>query len=362
MSWFSFLQAPKPSGDLPEIFPVPIKQKDFIAIDVQAIYTRILTDVFERTDGLNDDQIKLLWDSCMASDIQDGLVTLLAKAMRDKSDLFLIYFADLKLIRKANSNEQSVIRIGYGKKAEPVNLDGGGVGIYVTFKSMTKSDMVSFYSALEYCAIGGVWKQGNISKALQLKFKGMRGNISLDDAGDPKAQGQSLARGLSAGQDIMIDAEDMVENAKPDLKASQSMLDLVSKKQSFYLGLPASYWDGETSGAMNDSGKADAKAVDRGLRPYFCSIAKPVVDGLFSIKVTFKSNDFEMLDSALNVLKTFDVTSDDHLSKDNKTEIVNKVFGLPKDEKGDKPKPEAVIPENQDPNAKPPAAKPAPAG
>ena len=158
MNPFSFLFGPKPSADLPEIFPVPILQKDFVAIDVQAIYTRILTDVFERTDGITDEQNTLLWDNCLGSETPDGLVTLLAKAMRDKSDLFLVYFADLKVIRKADGTEQTAIRDGYKQKAEPVNLEKGGKGIFVSFKGFTKSDMVGFYSALEYCGIGGVWK------------------------------------------------------------------------------------------------------------------------------------------------------------------------------------------------------------
>jgi hypothetical protein len=117
------------------------------------------------------------------------------------------------------------------------------------------------------------------------------------------------------------------------------MLDLISKKQSFYLGVPPSYLVGEIKGGMTDTGKKDTKAIEQGLKGYFFSIAKPIADGLFGVKTTFKSNDFEMLTSALETLKTFDITSDEHLSKENKTEIVNKVFGLPKGEKGDAPEP-----------------------
>ena len=360
MSFWSFLGGPKPSAELPEIFPVPILQKDFVAIDVQAIYTRILTDVFERTDGIPDEQSTLLWDNCLGSETPDGLVTLLAKAMRDKTDLFIVYYKALKVIRKADGTESTTIRAGYKAKAEPVKLDDGGLGVFVSFKGYTKSDMVGFYSALEYCGIGGVWKQGNIAKALQMKFKGLRGNIALDDSDGPKAQASELAKGLGAGRDIALDAEDSVENAKPDLTASSSMLDLVAQKRSFYLGLPATYITGESAKGLGDSGKGDTKAIERGLRAYYFSIVKPVVEGIFTIKTTFKSQDFDMLDTALEVLKTFDITSDDHLSAENKTEIVNKAFGLPKDQKGDPPKkvetPDPNVVPVPDP-AKPPAAK-----
>lgn len=355
MAWYDFtkLFSNEPSAELPEIFPVPIKEQDFVSIDVQAIYTRILTDVFERTDGLSDEEQQLLWDNCLGSEVPDGLVTLLAKAMRDKSELFIVYFKNLKVIRKADGTEQTAIRDGYKKKAEPVPVDDGGVGIFVSFRGMTKTDMIKFYSALEYCGIGGVWKQGNISKALQMKFKGMRGNISVSDSDNPKNQATALAKGLGSGKDIAIDGDDSVETAKPDLTASQSMLELVAQKRSFYLGLPASYILGEQTKGLSDTGKADAKAVERGLRAYFFSIVKPVAEGIFGGKVTFKSNDFEMLDSALEVLKTFDITSNDHLSSENKTEVVNKVFGLPKESKGDKPE------KTETPPAADPAAPPA---
>lgn len=354
MSWFDFskLFNKEPSTELPEIFPVPISERDFVSIDIQAIYSRILTDVFERTDGIKEEQIPLLWDNCLGSETQDGLVSLLAKSMRDKSELFIVYFEDLKVIRKADSTEQAKIKEGYKSKAEPVRLDTGGVGIYVTFKSLTKTDMLKFYSALEYCGLGGVWKQGNIAKALQMKFKGMRGNVSLADSGDVKEQASALAKGLGQGRDIAIDAEDIIDTAKPDLTASNAMLQLVANKRSLYLGLPASYILGEQSTGLSDSGKADTKAVERGLRAYYFSIVKPVSEGIFGIKTSFKSNDFEMLDSALEVLKTFDITSNDHLSMENKTEIVNKVFGLPKGEKGDEPQEinyDLNIPGNQDP-------------
>jgi len=359
---FAYLFGEVPDGSLPEIFPVPIKQHDFVAIDVQTIFARILTDVFERTDGLSDEQSALLWDNCLGSETPDGLVTLLAKAMRDKSDLFIVYFKTLKVIRKADGTEQTAIRDGYKKKAEPVKLDDGGVGVFVSFKSLTKADMIKFYSGLEYCGVGGVWKQANVAKALQMKFKGMRGNVSVSDSAPVLEQAKKLATGLGAGQDIAIDGEDTVETGKPDLTASKAILELVAQKQSLYLGLPASYIYGALSGsALSDSGKADTKAIERGLRGYFFSIVKPISEGIFSAKVTFKSNDFEMIDSALEVLKTFDITSSDHLSDENKTEIVNKVFGLPKGEKGDEPKPPPPAPTlpPADPNAAP-ARPPAP--
>lgn len=344
MSWFSFLSKDTGSAELPNIYPMPITDKDFVSIDVQNIYSRILTDTFERTHGIKDEDKALLWDNCLASEIQDGLITMLAKAMVDKTDLFLVYFSNLKLIRKANSEETAEIRKGYATKAEPVKLDGGGVGIYVTFKNYRRSDMLKFYSALEYCSVGGLWKQSNLSKAIQLKFKDMRASISATDATAAKPQAEAIAKSLASGRDVAIDGEDSIETAKPDVTATNSSLELITKKQAFYLAMPSSYFDGVQSGGMGDSGKTDQKAIDRGLKNYFFSIAKPVSDGLFGIKTEFKSEDTEGISTALEVLKTMDSTSNEFMSQENKTKAVNKAFGMDEDEVGDEPDPVVVPP------------------
>lgn len=338
MSWFSFLGRDTSPTDIPNIYPMPVLQKDFVAIDVQNIFSRILTDTFERTHGIPDDEKMLIWDSCLASDVSDGLVTMLSKAMVDKQDLFIVYIKNLKLIRKATAEETSQIREGYKTKAEPVKVDGG-VGIFVTFKNFKKSDMVKFYSALEWCSVGGLWKQSNLSQALQLKFKDMRGSIANSDAPDAKTQAEAIAKNLAAGKDVALDGEDTIETSKPDVTATNSSLEMIQKKQALYLGMPASYLIGEGSTGLSDSGKSDQKSVDRGLKNYFFSIVKPVSDGIFGVKTEFKSEDSEGISSAIEVLKAMDTTSNEFLNQENKTKIVNKAFGLDEDEVGDEPEP-----------------------
>lgn len=364
MNWFtSFLGGSTTTSDeLPDIFPIPIASADFVRIDVQNIYTRILTDVLERTQGIPEDKKTLLWDNCLASESQDGLVTLVAKAMVAQKDLFLVYQKSVKVVRKATTIEEQQIRESYKEKAEPVNLEKGAIGIFVTFKNYDKSKLVQFYSMLEYCAVGGLWKQSNLSKAIQIKINDLRGSVSLSDSAIAKAQAKKMADGLGAGKDVLMDAKDIIESLTPDMTATNSALELIAKKQSFYLGMPASYLTGEQSGGLGDSGKADSKAVERGLKGYYFSVIKPIVDSLFGIKSTFKSEDNEGLDTALKVLETFDRTSDEHLGAENKTLIVNKAFGLDEDEEGDgpEPEPEVILPPGQQnvppqPGQKPPA-------
>lgn len=319
------------STELPDIYPLPIASGAFVDIDVQNIYNRILTETLERTEGIPNEKQSLLWDNCSAGESQDGLVTLLSKAMATKGDLFLVYDIAVKVIRKATAAEQQQIKADYAKTA------GSKVGAYITFKNYTRTDMVRFYSALEYCSVGGLYKAMNLSKAVQLKFNEMRSSTGLSDSADIKTQAQNIAQGLSKGKDVMLDAKDIIETSKPDLTATNSAMSFIQMKQSFYLGLPASWFNGLTSKGMSDTGKSDSKSVERGLKPYYFSIIKPVCDVLFQAKTTFTSDDFDMLSTANETLKTFDVTSNDHLSAENKTKIASRIYGLDEDAKGDPP-------------------------
>lgn len=319
--------------ELPSIFPFAVAERDFVSIDLQNIYARILTDVLERTQGISDEQQALLWDNCVASEAQDGLVTMLAKAMVNKKDLFLVYRPELKIVREALEEEKRQIREDYQARNE------SAAGVFITFKNFTKTDMLKIYSVLEYCAVASLNKQMNLSKALQIKISEMRASTGLTDSKDLEDQAKAIAEHLGKGLDVMIDAKDILEMLKPDMTATQAAMDFIAEKRSFYLGLPASWITGAAPKGLGDSGKGNAKDVERGLKGYYFAIVKPVLETLFKASTSFKSEDFDGLATSLEALKTFDITSDDHLSKENKTLVINKLFGLPQDEKGDREKP-----------------------
>lgn len=316
---------------LPEIFPLPIAQGIFVETDVQNIFSRILTDVLERTDGIPEKSKKLLWDNCLGDENQDGLVTLIAKAMMGRKDLFLVYIPSLEIIRLANEQEKTQIRSDYATRGT------SEIGTFITFKNFTKADMVKLYSALEYCTVSGLYKGMNLSKAVQVKLTDLRASVNLVDSGDVVKQAKAMAEGLSEGRDVLMDAKDLLEMSKPDLTATTSSMEFIAQKMSFYLGLPASYITGEQKSGMSDSGKANAKDIERGLKGYYFSIIKPVIEKIFGAKTTFKTEDFDSVNSSLEVLRTFELTSDEYISKENKQMIVNQVFRLPEDAKGDEP-------------------------
>jgi len=349
---FGFLGGAPVSDELGNLFPLSITERDFVGIDVKTIYKKILTDTLERTQGLNEEQEAVLWDNCLASESRDGLISLLAGAMLNKNDLFLVFKEGV--LRKATGDEQSQIESDYKKQASST------VGIYVSFKNFDVNDMIKVYSAVDFCTLASLYTTQNVSKAPQIKISELRASTAMSDSAIAKAQMQTIAKGLKEGKAVGMDAKDMIDTAKPDLTATKASMELTAQKMSFYLNLPASYVTGILNGGLGDTGQADAKAIERGLKGYFFSIIKPVCKALFNVTLKFKSDDFQMLSVALETLKTFDITSGDHLSAENKTLIVNKVFGLPEDEEGDPP--EVVEPLPIDPNAPPadPNAKPQP--
>ncbi len=353
-NWFTWGSATRNTDELPILFPLNIAEKDFVAIDVLNIYSKILTDVLERTEGLPEDSQNVLWDNCLASESSQGLVTLLATAMVNKSDLFLVFDKATKVLRKATPQEMAQIQADYKAKAD------SDVGVYVSFKAYTRTDMVRLYSALEYCTVSALNKSMNLSKAVQLKMNDLRASTALSDKDEVLAQGRLIADWLSKGRDILLDAKDIVETATPDLTATNAAMEFLSEKRSFYLGLPCSYITGELNSGLGDTGQADAKAIERGLKAYYFSIIKPVCKALFGEDLTFKSDDFAQLDSSLNALKIFELTSEELITTENKISIINKLFGFPEGTAGGAPAPDPVI-VVPDPNAVPAKGPPPPA-
>jgi hypothetical protein len=329
---------PCESEEIPEIFPVSINQVDFVKADVVTIYTKILTDVLERTHGLTDDQVALMWDNCVKSSLADGLVTMLAKAMSDKQDLFLVYDKAVKVLRVATSDERQKIEEDYKKQAS------SSTGIFISFKNYARSDMVKLYIGLEYCTIAALHKSMNLSKATQLKMSDLRSSVSSIDSSDVKAQAQRIAEALAAGRDVLMDAKDSIVNSVPDLTAVKASIEFLLQKLAFYLGMPSAYLSGEQTGGLGTTGEGDQKAIERGLKGYYFSVLKPVLEALFpGTQVSYKTQDFRQIKEAMDVVKTFALVDDTMISAENKRKILNGLLDLPEDAEGDPaPKPLAL--------------------
>lgn len=309
------------NDELPDIFPLSIAKSDFVKTDVINIYTKILTDVIERTQGIPEEAESALWDSCLASEASLGLVSLLAEAMESKGELFLVY--KVGVLRKATDDEKRQIEDDYKR------LNKSSVGVYVSFKNYSKTDMVKLYSALEYCTIGALNKSLNLSKAIQIKISDMRGSVSLSNVADAKAQAVAIAENMAKGNDVTLDAKDVIETSKPDIASIESGMAFIDNKRSFYLGMPKSYIDGDQTTGMGSTGEQDTKAIERGLKNYYESIIRPVLNALFGINTEFKSQDFRLLSSGLEAVKVFSLIEGSELiSDEEKRMIVSKLFDL----------------------------------
>ena len=74
------------------------------------------------------------------------------------------------------------------------------------------------------------------------------------------------------------------------------------------------------------------RQIERGLKQYFVTIVRPALKALFGVDVTFKSQDFRSLSSALEALRTFDMVSDSFLPNEMKIKIVAQLFDLDEEE------------------------------
>jgi hypothetical protein len=328
-NWFNFAfraTAETCDSELPEIFPLALRCDVFTKADILQTYTKILADTLERTHGLSEDLSPLLWDSCVQTDAAEGLVTLLANAMSAQTELFLVYKPSVKVLRKADRQEEARIRQDYKQNGE------SAVGVFLSFKGYTRTEMLLIYSAFEYCVLGSLNKTLNVAKAVQLKINELRSSTALVDSEIAINQGKAIARALSNGRDVMIDAKDSIDTAKPDTSSTEKAIGFLDAKRAYILGLPLSYISGLQTGGIGSTGEADMRAVERGLKQYFVSIVRPVLKALFGVQTEFKSQDFREMNTALEVLKTFDLVSDENLSKEAKQEILARVFDLDPEE------------------------------
>lgn len=330
MKLFGFLnKSPSDSSSaLPDIYPLSVDSALFIKSDVEATYTKILTDTLERTHGIPKDIVPLLWDNCVQNETQYGLVSLLVTAMVEQKDLFIVYKSSVKVLRKADSDEQTTIKKDYETKGT------SPLGVFISFRKYRRTDMLRIYSALEYSILTSLHKTVNISKAVQIKVDSLRASVSLADSGVAEAQARSIAEALKAGKDVYLDAKDTITTSTPDVTPTEKAIGFLDAKRAFYLDLPIAYISGLQTTGLSSTGEADTKAIERGLKQYYFAIIDPVLTALFDIDTEFKSQDFRQMSSSLEALKTFELVSDTILSLQSKRDILARMFDIdPEDER-----------------------------
>lgn len=312
------------SHKLGTLFNLKISQENFTKTELQSLYNRILTDVLERTEGLDDNIQNLLSDNCLMSEIKKGPISLIAEAMFLKSEIFLVYEKSTELVRKADTAEQQQIKKDY------IDKNSSDVGVYLSFQHFGVNDMLKLYADLKYVAIVSLNKNLNMSSAIQYKASELRASVAANDAGEIEKQAKKIVEALNGGNAVLIDGADSVETSIADLQAYKEARETIAEEQGLLLGLPKSYVMGELTGGLGDSGQSDAKAIERGLKTFYVSILKPFLEKFFDVKTKFKSENHTEITTATGVLETFEITDTDHvyLSQDEKKDIVKRMFGL----------------------------------
>lgn len=324
MSFFSFLLPSTATSDLEikEIFPLQLRLDEFVKADITATYAKILTDTIDRCHGIPTNVDPLLWDNCVHDETPYGLVTLIANAMAQQSELFLVYKKALGTLRIADDAEQAKIKADYDKSGK------SSAGTYISFKDYRRTHMLKIYSGFEFCTLSAMNKSLNLAKAIQLKTKDLRGSVALTDSAVAIGQAKAIATALSNGNDVLIDAGDTIETAQVDTAPAEKAISFMDAKKAWILGMPASYNTGEQTSGIGSTGEADARAVERGLKQYFVSIIRPAMKSIFGVDVSFKTQDFRQISSACEVLKSLDLVDSELMSVEAKRELVARMFDL----------------------------------
>jgi hypothetical protein len=310
---------------VPATYSLDVSENKFIESDITATYKKILTDTLERTTGIPSDKQPLLWDNCLQSESTKGLVSLLVDAMYNMSDLYIVYNKTVNVLRKANNTEQTQIQADYKKSGSST------IGVYISFKNYSITDMLKIYSSLEYCVIESLYKSVNISRAVQYKMDSLRSSVSLADSTIAIDQAADIARALREGKDVITDAKDSITTTTPDVGPTEKAISFLDAKRAFILSLPLSYISGALTAGIGSTGEADVRAKESGLKQYFLTIIHPVVTSVFSLppaSVQFKSQDTRQLTVGMELLKTFELATSEILSKETQQAIVARMFDI----------------------------------
>ena len=298
------------------LFPLSVPINKFIEWYIKHIYTRILYDCRRKSLGLEDKHNNVFFDSFVSTEMPNGLVSLVAKAMYDKSKLHLVYKADV--VSVATPEEQKEIDDKIKDKRKLKNE------IVIDFKNLDITDLLKLYAGMLYNALKTANVGMNITQNVILKFENYRGLISKATSDDAQAQAQIVARSIKAGKGAALDSKDIVEIPTFDIAPMEQTVIFVNGQSANAVGMPLSYINGALTTGISTTGEADELAVDRGLSYFFYSIFKPIVDNLLGVNIKFKSDNWHKLAAVSNLIPIIEGSS--IIAEDKKTLLIEELF------------------------------------
>ena len=302
--------------DLIAPFCVEMKAADFVDFKVIPLYAKILRRCYAKSSGLSDEQAANLWDSVDLGDAQHGIINKVSFAMAKKKELIL--FKDGGIVREAEQAEADQIKKDYEERGRSEK------GVYLNFKKYAMTDVLRLYMAFIFEIIRGAWVNVNLTKALQLKIADARKTIAASDAADPMQVASNVVSALKDGKSVFLDAGDEVKTTDLQTQAIKDALSLVYGLLAGELGVSTSFICGELTSGMAVTGEADVNANEDGIKDFFNSVFKPIMDKLFGVSLKFKSDNWRRIKEFAQIIPF--VETAEYISEEKKRELLERLF------------------------------------
>ena len=302
--------------DLIAPFCVEMDIKDFVDFKVITLYAKILRRCYAKSSGLSDEQAANLWDSVDLGDAQHGIINKVSFAMAKKKELIL--FKDGGIVREAEQAEADQIKKDYEERGRSEK------GVYLNFKKYAMTDVLRLYMAFIFEIIRGAWVNVNLTKALQLKIADARKTIAASDAADPMQVASNVVSALKDGKSVFLDAGDDVKTTDLQTQAIKDALSLVYGLLAGELGVSTAFICGELTSGMAVTGEADVNANEDGIKDFFNSVFKPIIDKLFGVSLKFKSDNWRRIKEFAQIIPF--VETAEYISEEKKRELLERLF------------------------------------
>lgn len=313
------------TSTLPVLWDVQLRASLYTEIQLRSIYARILSEVFARSYKIPDAFRSLLRDS-MEGGGQRGLIEHIVCAMANQSELILKYEAGI--LHVPEYNERRKIIDEWKRVNKPQQT------LYLSFQNYHKTTMLRQYLLHKYLLLCTQHKALNLSASLLIKIADLRKSVALNDSTPAKDQAREIAQALLDGAPALLDVEDMIELPKPDMSVLKEVAEDVHSEISLILGLPISWVAGIQKTGLGDSGDADARAIERGLEPYFWESAYPSFRLLFDNTLRFKTEDYRNVSQALEAMRTFQLDDGQLLPKELQQRILYQLLDIQEEPPG----------------------------
>ena len=302
--------------DLIAPFCIEMKAADFVDFKVITLYAKILRRCYAKSSGLSDEQAANLWDSVDLGDAQHGIINKVSFAMAKKKELIL--FKDGGIVREAEQAEADQIKKDYEERGRSEK------GVYLNFKKYAMTDVLRLYMAFIFEIIRGAWVNVNLTKALQLKIADARKTIAASDAADPMQVASNVVSALKDGKSVFLDAGDEVKTTDLQTQAIKDALSLVYGLLAGELGVSTAFICGELTSGMAVTGEADVNANEDGIKDFFNSVFKPIMDKLFGVSLKFKSDNWRRIKEFAQIIPF--VETAEYISEEKKRELLERLF------------------------------------